>query len=595
MSSGDDAKVDSHLPRVATPANTLVALLIGHRHVGLPASLALVTVLWCAGAVLLLAAGASYTSVWLNDQFGLVAAGYRVSTGQVPSVDFRSIYGFITFLPIAAALKFGVTPGLAIPAAHAMVSLLLLLLVALAVSRRLGVVTAMLFALAVHTVTIAPIVMGKSPLEAMSFGVFYNRHGWAFLAVAFLCFLEPRDPRRRDVAIDAIVIASVLAFLAYSIFNFAVIAAGILLANACTSAHKARATAIAMLLCALFAASVELAFPGYHHAYISQLFPPTGFVSQSTPGVNRIIGALLNDGMTDAALCLLAVLAYALVSRSWLVPAAFALGSLLGCVVLTTQTGSGTTGMPALVGVLVCLAELTRRSAARHSAPVASGATGNAAIAMPLMAMAVVIVAVAQPVTTNALAMLFFHQNADAMSTEQAALAPPAALAGFRVGPWKQDAIGLVLGYEGERGQDGMRIRRELRSPLATAAYYETVVEGTRLLERMNVTARHRLVVFDKVDPFTFTLGLRPTCHGIPLFWADRINDPRRVPAAAEFFADADLVMVPKAPYDQSQLDAMMKYYGAHLNANYAPSGESRRWRLWVRTSPTPQGCPFPA
>ncbi len=40
---------------------------------------------------------ASYVEIWLNDVMGLTDAAYRTFRGQIPSVEFASLYGAATY------------------------------------------------------------------------------------------------------------------------------------------------------------------------------------------------------------------------------------------------------------------------------------------------------------------------------------------------------------------------------------------------------------------------------------------------------------------------------------------------------------------
>jgi hypothetical protein len=270
--------------------------------------------------------------------------------------------------------------------------------------------------------------------------------------------------------------------------------------------------------------------------------------------------------------------------------AGYVAGGVVACVILSTQTGSGTVGMPAIAGVLACTAELARRSV-RATHPTAPRPQRTGADPMPLLALGLLLVAVAQPVVTNLQTLVLHHLYARQPAPMQAALLPPAGLAAFNVGPWQQDPFANVLGRDDAGDALRARLRRELRWPLPTSVYYETIVDGMRLL-RSHVPQDARVVVFDKVDPFSVVLGLPPTCRGVPLFWTDRIRDPARMPTEDEFISDADVAMVPRSPYDQSQIDNLWRRYGAHLQRHFQLVHTSTHWQLWARKGERMRDCP---
>ena len=44
---------------------------------------------------------ASYVAIYLNDVMGLTDAAYRTFRGQIPSIDFQSLYGAAIYYPAA--------------------------------------------------------------------------------------------------------------------------------------------------------------------------------------------------------------------------------------------------------------------------------------------------------------------------------------------------------------------------------------------------------------------------------------------------------------------------------------------------------------
>lgn len=66
--------------------------------------LAVLPALLGTGYWVLIASGTAHVTLWLNDVMTLIAGSYRVSQGQLPSLDLFSGYGAIIYYPSAVAL-----------------------------------------------------------------------------------------------------------------------------------------------------------------------------------------------------------------------------------------------------------------------------------------------------------------------------------------------------------------------------------------------------------------------------------------------------------------------------------------------------------
>lgn len=151
---------------------------------------ALLAVAWFA----LVLPDASYTETYLNDVFGLTDGAYRVFTGQIPSVDFHTLYGAAIYYPAALGFQLGFSPGGVPGFGHFMTAVPLLLIATLACYRRLPLLHAVILIVFLFLLIVVPIRVGGEYSE-LTYGIFYTRHGWAALTIALLFYLEPRTVR----------------------------------------------------------------------------------------------------------------------------------------------------------------------------------------------------------------------------------------------------------------------------------------------------------------------------------------------------------------------------------------------------------------
>ena len=65
---------------------------------------------------------ASYVEIYLNDVMGLMDAAYRTFRGQIPSVDFKSLYGAAIYYPAALGFYLDFNAGAVLGFGHFVVA-----------------------------------------------------------------------------------------------------------------------------------------------------------------------------------------------------------------------------------------------------------------------------------------------------------------------------------------------------------------------------------------------------------------------------------------------------------------------------------------
>jgi hypothetical protein len=112
--------------------------------------------------------------------------------------------------------------------------------------------------------------------------------------------------------------------------------------------------------------------------------------------------------------------------------------------------------------------------------------------------------------------------------------------------------------------------------------YVNRINDGVRLLES-KTSASDRISTLEMFEPFSYTLGRRPVRGGIAAAAYKYTLDDEHHPSADRFFADADVVMVPKLVDPDAYHDAYVRTYTPTLEKRFVFVAESVSWRLYRR------------
>jgi hypothetical protein len=231
-----------------------MTLLLGRRGVfgaGRRISLsppALVILAGLLAALLLGLPGTTVTTRGLDDLFLIMDGIQRLAMGEVPSVDFRTVLGPLSYyLPLAGYRMSGSFGG-AMPAAMALVTAVLSVTAAPLLTTRLRLALALPFGLFLLFILAAPMYLGDA-ITALSFTMFYNRIGWVGAGLLLLLYLPAARPMRHQDLLDgacAAVLTLILLYIRLSYGLFAI--AFLLLMLSVPGRRRAFAGAIAAVL-----------------------------------------------------------------------------------------------------------------------------------------------------------------------------------------------------------------------------------------------------------------------------------------------------------------------------------------------------------
>jgi hypothetical protein len=517
---------------------------------------------------------ASYVEIYLNDVIGLTDAAYRTYRGQIPSIDFLSLYGAAIYYPSALGFYFDFNAGAVLGFGHFLTAVPLLIMAALASYRRFPILHSVILLLFLFLLIVVPMRLGGMVHE-LTYGIYYTRHGWAALTIALLFYLEPRTLRRSDLFLDSIVLSLLLLYLFYTKITFAAVALAFVIINSMTSKYKLRLSIISLSIFVSVVAAI-LIFTEYNSAYFNDIF---GTVSRN-PALRRGLWELfliVSEHLGIFVLCFAALTAAYLTGRRSFFDLAFVTGCIIASLMLLDQSGGTERGLPALIVVFLICGELARRTECRIKEGTAASSWPGYVASISIVGM--LLAFASEPMVRGGLAL---HSHFNKTTGEQAAAAMN--LSGILVGDPSFD-VHEALGHD-DAAHALFNYHRGPRWQLRDWEYLRLIAEGVKLLESVPHD-NHSVINFEHTNPFSVLLGMRPTEYGYPLFWAEKYKNRKeaisRYFPPERYFSDADYVMVPEIPYVRRQLETLMEVYGAYLEENFHELKRSTHWRLYAR------------
>lgn len=516
----------------------------------------------------------TYVRIWLNDVMALLNAAYRVTQGQVPYLDFHTIYGPLVFYIPALGLRAGLQPSAIFAFDGVVVAAFVLLACSLAMYRRFALPITLITLVFLWLLIVVPVASGMG-INDVTWGTYYNRHSWAALAVVLLFYVEPAEKRRYDKWIDTVVLSLLLLFLTYTKITFGIVGFAFVLANLFTTPYNCRISLVSILV-AVVAIAIAQMFFGFHGMYLANILEVGATNPVFRSGYWGVISVLIDHSWPILA-CVGALSVCRAAGRRQARDWAYVFGAIVASILLLETTGGTWQGLPALIAVIACFGELARRTESMRDA---AGARQWRERAGSLACLFLATMFVSEPVAARLIVWQDHYSKATRGTLKPLPDLPP-ELSGFLV---PSDGGGLqdVWGHDASGHELLGRIRHVTGATLSAREYLSTVVEGAQLLRGM-AFRDHTLFVLDNADPFTVALGMRPTPNGYPLLWATQLFSPERHPSGQEMFSGVDWVLIPTLPYDPVTTEMMMGFYGDYIAAHYDELARSPHWKLLAR------------
>ena len=483
----------------------------------------------------------------LNDLMTFFGWINALDQRRVPSVDFQSPVGALGYiLPWLGSQISGQFAG-AMESAGVLVAAMLLALGCVALRGRASAPVAALFLIAVFGLSCVPWNPGDGAGVISHVG-FYNRWGWAALALLMLVGCSGQEQVDRPWQADAVVVAFVLSFLfflkiTYFLWAFAfVVGFGLLLRRF----SKAASAGLAAFLCIVLAAQTTA---GYVLPYLKQVgdsVQATGLVWSDVLRIN--LPPILPLGVVAVCACALTAR-----RKSALQDAAMPLFGLAACVLLATQNAPSACAF-ALAPAFVQASTLALDAKGRWSSlsPRVMSAT-----VLGLMLAFLLPQFVVQTAATG------FHVNIAHLGGT-----------GFDAGPYRSVDLPKV-------GELHTMSRPNI-------GYAQTLSRGVALLGDVQPPCS-TVAALDFAQAFAPLVDLPPSRS---FFWSVHVGrsvNRATVPTAQTVFADVDCVMQPKHPYDAKSTAFLLEVYGEHLGQAFQVQAENADWLLLRKRDQQPR------
>ncbi|KAA2234975.1 hypothetical protein [Salinarimonas soli] len=492
-------------------------------------------------AALLVAPGQTVVSVYANDLFIFLDGAHRVAAGQAPNRDFHTALGPLVFYLPAAGYALTGSLGLAMPAAMALVLAGLAPPMAWILGSRVRPLLALPFAAFLLLVVAVPMNLGEA-VSALSFAMFYNRIGWAALALLAAMALTPRQAVQGRLALDAASAVLLAGLLVYTKASYGAVALALIGLLLVYPAHRAWA-ALALAALAVLAVLVEAVWGG-SAGYIDDLRTAGAVSGAFRGGVVDLADAAMRHLADGVLVGLLAILAVRRSPTPWrdVLFYGFCAGAGLAIMIQNAQ-GWGILTLHA--AALVAAERLMRGAPGAYLERPWSPRAGA-----PLLLVALVL-----PTVVHCAAALGLH----------AALAAERPVSRFglpgydriRVAePWPMNDYGFSV-----RFRDGLS-------------------EGAEALRGLDPS---RVVVLDFVNAFSAGLGIAPARGDSSwLHWGRNVDAGHHIPPG-DLLADARIVLVPKPGINGPPL---WDIYGPAVEAGFELVRETGSWRVYRRREP---------
>jgi hypothetical protein len=497
-------------------------------------------------AALLAIPGVTVTTKSLDQLFLAFDWIHRILKGQVPGTDFHSSLGPLAHLLPALGYRLMGSFGGAMPAALALVVVLVAIVSSHVLVTRLRPYLAILFAAFVLLILSAPIKLGE-PVTALSFGLYHDRIGWAVTALLFVMYLRPNHPVGWQTVLDAVSAALLTLVLLYIRLTYGLLALAFLIFML-TDQRQGLWAAAALFLVAVAIVTFETTFIG-SFAYVNDVWHR--IKSGSLAGGS--LPDLLDKGLGNLAdLLLLSVLASLVLwrNRSFR-DLVFVLLCAVGGLWLLSHNlqrwGIITVHAAALVMAELLLRRMDEDLRYREM-PVVNP------VGVRLFFLAFVL-----PTILQCGAALALHAGAAVAKAGQSLALPR---------------------LEGVQLAD-LWTTGDFR---AASFYLDMVQEGRGLLDGLQEPIKN-LSVLGSVNVFSAPLDLEPAQDLIADVRWDFADQQPKTAAPAELLGSADTVLLRKF---EDPADDLRQLYLPYLQLNYLQVGESENWMLFQRTGQQP-------
>jgi len=490
-------------------------------------------------AALLAFPGVTVTASYVNDLFIFLDGAHRIASGQIPSRDFHTALGPLSFYIPALGYWLSGTMGGAMPSGMALTTCLLAAPIAHVLSSRLRPVLAISYGLFLLLVLAAPLNLGES-ITALSFAMFYNRIGWAALGTLLVMYLAPKRNHMWQDALDAFCAAFLTIVMLYTKITYGLVALAFLAFLLGVSRHRRWAAG-------------SIAITGICCLVIEALWQSTSLYFADLAMSAEVSGS---RGLTNLAIMFIRNLAdYILIGifialvlrRTRKVQDLLFFGFCTLPGLLIQNQNSQPWGILTLHAGAVVAAEMLLRFDERNSGRETPSPLLSAGVLLFLMAMIV-------PIILHCFLALGWHTTL-AMARSGRAFDLPKFAEIRLISPWLSGEKTLMH------------------------TYLESIEDGAHALENLSEAPR-KVSVLDFSNPFSAGLDLPPPRGDSAWLHWNRNIDTSHFTPPERYFADVETLMLPKWGINNVPLREL---YGTYIDAAFEPLRESESWTIYRR------------
>lgn len=521
-------------------SNALAGSKLTSRHLrGIKSPAMLVLLLGLLFALLLALPGVTIVTRSLDELLLFVAGVHRIVEGQVPSRDFLTDLGPLTYYLPALAYAFTGSYGAALPLALGSMVAIMAVIASHVLASRLHPFLALPFAAFLLLILAAPMNLGE-PIAALSFTMFYNRLGWVALALLLTLYLTPR-PDASSFRADAISAAGLTILLLYLRAPYGFVALSFLLFMLTDGAQR-RWAAAALLATVGAVAAMALLWSG-SSPYWSQALAALQVDGKPWFDLERLLRPALGH-LVD--LLLLGLLVVVALWRRWRWrDVAFFLLCVIGGLWLLSYNVQRWGVITIHLAAVVAAEQLIRK--------MDEDGGGDGAV-VNRSGITLYMLAFVLPTIVHCGLALILHAGAATVRAGE-----PLALE-------RVEGVYLADLWPGgdQRG---------------ALSYANSVREGLALLDKQPESAEG-LAVFGSVDAFTPVLDLAPAASvSLDMRWPSLVAQGSHSPE--NILKESKTVLVRRSGELGARLPAL---YMQYLTANFFQADESANWLLYRRT-----------
>lgn len=522
-------------------------------------------------AATLLIPNATYVSTMLHDLFVFIDGGYRMLQGHLPYIDFHSFFGVLAFLLPKWGYQLTGTFGAAMPATLVFCLAFLTPIAIYVFATRFRFYIALPLALYLLLLVATPTLLdGDETLSTMA--MWYNRFGWSALILLFLLYAAPFAGRRRTELVDGLVIGAILISLFYLKISYAMVALAFVIIWAALEKDSRTSVLIGIVFLVATGLTVELIWK-LHAGYARDVLMAVEINSAIRGGILKLV----KIGFRNTTEILLAVGAWGLLVATGMtklrdhVIFLFIVGSSLAILSQNAQK----LHLPCLVAIIAIAAERLARETTL--ANIRTRWRGLFTV------LAFFLLFGAQPTVNQGVAMAKHFDGAMRTPTDTDL---PEALARVHVAAptGQSDPIrkAEMQRLVAERDFDQLRTHMRPKERLFQIEYLHTILKGLEALETIDLRGKS-LTTLDFANPFSFILGLTPPRGDTNNHHVNRTISRDIYVDPDSYFAQADIVMVPKRAVSGSTRDQLWNVYGDYIGSHYKVAVETDFWTIWSK------------